>query len=93
MWRAALIAVAALTACAEFPQVDTALAEGNPDLDYPDLLPFERLLDGAPPRLDPAEDENLRARADAVRARADNLRGPVIEPETRGRMEDGVTPR
>ena len=60
--------------------------------DYPALLPMDQLL--AEPelpaaRVDPviATDET-RTRADDLRARADALRGPVIEPELKRRIEE-----
>ena len=91
MWRAWIILGFALTACAEFPEVDAALAKGDPSVDYPALLPFEQLLSQQEARLHETDDDTLRARADGLRSRADALRGPVIDPRTRDRMEDGVT--
>ena len=90
MWRVWIILGVALTACAEFPEVDAALASDRASAEYPDLLPFEQLLDAREPRLTDSDDEALRARAAGLRNRADGLRGPVIEPQTRDRMNDGV---
>ncbi|SHG84455.1 hypothetical protein [Marivita hallyeonensis] len=90
MWRGVIIVVVSLSACAEFPDVDAALAKGDATRDYPALLPFEQLLNAEEPRLADTDDEALRARADALRGRADALRGPVIDGNTRGRMADGV---
>lgn len=81
----------ALAACAEFPQVDAALAEGDPEADYPELLPFEQLLAGEEPQLSETDDAALLARAAELRNRANGLRGPVIDRDTRDRMDDGVT--
>lgn len=92
MWRVWIILGMALTACAEFPEVDAALASDGPPLDYPELLPFEQLLTASEPRLTETDDDALRARAAGLRNRADGLRGPVIEPQTRDRMNDGVAP-
>ena len=80
-----------LTACAEFPQVDTALGAADQTATYPTLLPFEALLDAQEPRLSETDDALLRARADALRRRADVLRKPVIDGQTRDRMDDGVS--
>lgn len=77
----ALCAACALSACA-----------GGQD-DYPRLLPTEQVL--AEPALpahaatvaaDAPPEAAVVARAEALRARADALRGPVIEPGTRARM-------
>lgn len=72
-------ALAALSAC------------GGAQGDYPALLPTAEAL--AEPAI-PAHaggasptGEDITARADALRARADALRRPVIEPATRARMK------
>lgn len=62
--------------------------------DYPRLLPTDQILaeptlpDHAPDAaLSPADvDAEAQARADALRQRAEALRGPVIEPGTLARM-------
>lgn len=69
-----------------------ALAACSDGQDYPRLLPTSQVL--AAPALpahagDAAQsppDRAITARADALRARAEALRRPVIEPETRARM-------
>lgn len=65
-------------------------AEGDA---YPRLLPTEVILaepvlpDHAPPAAAPGPVRaDAAARADALRQRAEALRGPVIEPEIRARM-------
>lgn len=64
---------------------------GDPGTDYPALLPTAALL--AEPVLPPhvgdagaATAAPAQSRAEALRARAGALRGPVIEPATRARM-------
>lgn len=62
---------------------------------YPDLLPTEQIL--AEPTLPSHStdavsssntvDAQANARADALRARAEALKKPVIEPDTRARMQ------
>lgn len=91
MWRLWIILGLTLSACAEFPEVDAALSEGAARQDYPDLLPFEQVLSADDPRLAQGDDAALRARAADLRSRAPGLRRPVIDPETRDRMNDGVT--
>ncbi|WP_411958169.1 hypothetical protein [Paracoccus homiensis] len=69
------------------------LAACAADDGYPDLRPTAEML--APPQLTPEENapattrQTAESRADALRARADALRGPVIEPELRQRMQGG----
>lgn len=58
---------------------------------YPELMPTDQLL--AEPSLSPdatnpeATTENVESQADALRARAEELRKPVIDPATRSRMQ------
>lgn len=91
MWRVWIVLGLGLAACAEFPEVDAALAQGDPAAEYPELLPFEVLLASDEPRVLESDDAALRARAEALRNRADGLRRPVIDRQTRDRMADGVT--
>lgn len=90
MWRVWITLGFVLSACAQFPDVDAALAENNPDPEIPVLLPFEDLLASDDPRLTKTDDDSLRARAEALRTRAGALRRPVIDRPTRTRMEAGV---
>lgn len=90
MWRAWIMLGFVVTACAEFPEVDAALAAGAPQSEYPALLPFEQLLAQEDPRLDTGDVDTLRSRATELRNRADGLRGPVIDGEAQDRMNDGV---
>lgn len=76
--------------CATLPLLSAC--SGQSGNDYPTLLPMDQLL--AEPelpaaRVDPdiATDE-ARTRAEDLRARADTLRGPVIEPELKRRIEE-----
>jgi hypothetical protein len=91
MWRAWISLALVVTACAEFPEVDAALSRGDPQAGYPDLLPLEALLSADDPRISETDDRALLGRAAALRARANALRRPVIDRQTRSRMEDGVT--
>lgn len=63
-----------LSACAEFPEVDAAFSDSAVSADYPTLVPFEQLSAADPPRLSETDDDVLRARAAALRGRADALR-------------------
>lgn len=90
MWRAVLIPVFLLASCAEFPEVDAALATGEPQAEYPALLPFEDLVAQQNGEFTAADDDVLIRRAEDLRSRANGLRGPVIDRGTRDRMDDGV---
>ncbi|WP_439123271.1 hypothetical protein [Marivita sp.] len=90
MWRAWIIILFVATACTEFPEVDAALSGGDPNAEYPTLLPFEQLVSDQDTNLTEADDDALRARAAALRNRANGLRTPVIDQGTRDRMDDGV---
>ena len=90
MWRVWIIFCMWLTACAEFPEVDASLEQGESNTEYPELLPFDDLLSSDDPQLSESDDDVLLARAEALRNRADGIRGPVIDSPTRERMEDGI---
>jgi len=65
---------------------------GGQSGDYPSLLPMDQLL--AEPELPAAGIDptvasgTARTRADDLRARADALRGPVVEPDLRRRIKE-----
>lgn len=63
----------------------SACADRQPG--YPALIPTDDILAEPEQIPDPvAEAEIQKARADALRDRAEALRGPVIDPESRRRM-------
>ncbi|MDO5614321.1 MAG: hypothetical protein Q4G14_13910 [Paracoccus sp. (in: a-proteobacteria)] len=72
-----------------------AAACGDGGADYPSLVPAETILaepalpaDTAAAATDPATAAApVQSRADALRNRAQDLRGPVIDPATRARMD------
>lgn len=90
MWRVWIILGLLLTACADFPEVDAALEGGDPNGEYPALLPFEQLVSDQDAALSDTDGDLLLTRAADLRNRADGLRSPVIDPDTRDRMNDGV---
>ncbi|SLN74372.1 hypothetical protein ROJ8625_04048 [Roseivivax jejudonensis] len=79
-----------LAGCATFPEIDAAESADVATAPYPDLVPIGTLLAQQPPRATPALEAEVTARADALRARADALRGPVIDAPTRDRLSRGV---
>ena len=91
-----LLAFAALSlaGCSTFPQLDEALDPDLKDDPYPRLVPAESLRAQAPtPDLTVEDRADIDARVATLRARADTLRGAVIDPDTRARMARGVHER
>ncbi len=87
---AVLVPVLALCACTQFPELDQTATTGVSEAPYPDLLPLSALLADRAPTATREEAAALTGRAEALRRRADALRGDVIEPEARTRLETGV---
>jgi len=91
---ACLAAMIALAACAEPYPVAPDLVASGAGAPYPDLVPAERIARQVPPAAaagaDAAPSGAIGSRAARLRARADRLRGPVIDPETEDRMRRGV---
>ncbi len=77
-----------LAACTEFPELDRAMSPEARRAGYPALVPVEPILfaafRGQPDT--PAETAWLVRRAAGLRARADALRGPVIDTASRARL-------
>ncbi len=72
-----LVALPLLAACAQFPDLDAAVSEEAKTAPPPELVPVERILGPAtavPPSTGDETEEELRARAAALRARANRLR-------------------
>jgi len=84
----------ALAACAEPYPVAPELAASGADTPYPELVPAERITAQVLPATTPGAAKPPTAaigdRAARLRARADRLRGPVIDPGTESRMRRGV---
>lgn len=71
-----LAAVAVVTGCAQFPDLDGTISPEMEKADYPDLVPIDRLRAMSTPDTEAGtrEAEALEARAAALRARANRLR-------------------
>ena len=91
MGRSWIVLGLVLGACAQFPEVDEALATDGAPVTEPELLPFEQLVVEQDPEIEDEDDETLLRRADELRQRTDNLRPPVIDNQTLDRMNAGVT--
>lgn len=89
-----LIPFLALTACAQFPALEASISPSAQDADYPDLVQWEPLLAAAvgTPQRNANIEQALDRRAAALRSRAAQLRGPVVDRATRARMRRGVAP-
>jgi hypothetical protein len=83
---------ATLMGCTQFPALDGAITEQGQNAQYPDLIPVETLLAlSAPSAVSPEQTASgLNARVTALRNRAARLRGPVVDTNTRRRMQNGV---
>ena len=81
-----------LAACAEFPALDGTIAPEAAALPYPQLQPLAPVLAAADatPTTPPAPVEAVETRADALRARAAGLRGPILDAATEDRMQAGI---
>ena len=90
MLRAGLSALAfavALAACATFPELDAVISDGARKADYPTLIPVDGILvRRASGQITEQTDDILRARAANLQARANLLRGIVVDDETRRRL-------
>ena len=80
----------ALSACADWPDLDHAVSPEARRSDYPVLVPLNEVLDRRGlARSDATDGEILAARAANLRARAALLRGVSVDDDTRLRL----TPR
>ena len=80
----------ALAACTTFPEIDAVETPGVDSAPYPDLVPIGTLLETGPPRATPEIRAGVESRAAALRSRAAALQGPIVDPQTRSRMEAGA---
>lgn len=74
-----------LSACVEFPDLDSVISEDSRRADFPNLIPIDPILMSAQSDSDLADTiaKNLIARAADLKRRARALRGPVIERRIR----------
>ncbi|MDU8929979.1 hypothetical protein RXV86_21550 [Alisedimentitalea sp. MJ-SS2] len=87
-----LLPVMVLSACASFPELEGTVPTHMEAAEFPKLVPVEPLLAGSQEvQITPETESSLVARANALRARAARLRGPIVDRGTRARMRAGVT--
>ncbi len=86
-----LILVTALAACAQFPALEGRVSAVDRAAPFPILVPLGPLiaLAGGDAGTMPAA-AGLEGRIAALNARAAALRGDIIDPATRARMQAGV---
>lgn len=87
-----LVAVLALGACTQFPELDDTISPELERADFPALVPVEPLLaTAAAGRVDPVQTEAaLLGRLSRLRARAARLRGSVLSGRERQRLSEGL---
>ncbi|MEP4197693.1 MAG: hypothetical protein ABJL99_18875 [Aliishimia sp.] len=80
-------------ACTQFPELDATVPKSAKTDKYPRLAPIDDLLAQAKstPERSEQTQTTLTNRAAALRARANRLRGPIIDTATRTRMRNGVS--
>lgn len=92
MTRGLLALTLFLTACTAFPELDGKASETAKAAPFPKLQPMDQLLAAGaePPRLTDADVNALLARVQRLKARANRLRGPVVDRATRIRMQGAL---
>ncbi|SIN98827.1 hypothetical protein [Vannielia litorea] len=92
MTRAALLLCLALAGCTQFPELDAVTSASAKSAAYPRLVPIDGILARAGSSgTDPvALRSSLEARVAGLRTRAARMRGPIIEPPVRARMNDAL---
>lgn len=90
--RFPLILLVAVSACAQFPELDGTVAPSVANASPPDLIPLTALFAQAntSSQIVQTAQSDIAPRLSGLRARADRLRRPVIDPATRSRMLRGV---
>jgi hypothetical protein len=85
---ALILCAAALLGCAPLPD---GLSPRTSTAPPPPLLPLDTLLAGVDaPVATAAVADNLAGRAARLRARADLMRAPVLDPDTRARLAAAI---
>jgi len=77
----------ALAGCADFPALDASVSDRARQADYPKILPLEAFFRQTARPSASFLTGPLPTRARNLRARAQALRGPVIDPASRARMQ------
>ncbi len=87
----AVLTLGLMAGCTDFPELDAQIGIDSRATTYPDLVPVEDITSAVPPAaITPQTGEELDARTKTLRARADRLRGEIIDEDTRRRMQSGI---
>ena len=82
---------ALLTGCNDFPQLNDGVDDATRDAKYPKLVPVETIQARFNnPLIDEDISPELEARVARLKARANRLRGGVVDQDTRERFKAGV---
>lgn len=86
------LALLAIPACTQFPELDETQTAALDAASYPALVPIEPIIAGidAPAETAVETEAAFDARLSGLRARADRLRGTVLSTEERRRLEAGL---
>lgn len=77
-----------LVGCSQFPELENVSSPGVADSPYPRLVPIDRLAAdrNRASEVGAETEAALAARVARLRARADRLRGAVIDPASQNRL-------
>ncbi len=77
-------------ACAPFPALENRVSADAARADFPQLVPLAPVLAAASSQAETTPPAAVDDRVAALQARAAALRGAVVDPATRSRMQDGI---
>lgn len=84
--------LALLAGCINVPSLDDQITEADMEAAFPRLVPAEQIQQAAGTgAIQPETQSSLEDRVTALNRRADGLRGTGLDPQTRARMQAGVT--
>ncbi|MBZ8118678.1 hypothetical protein KUD11_08450 [Roseovarius sp. LXJ103] len=80
-----------LAACSQFPELDASVSDSVREARYPDLVPLAQLdVAAREGRITDETTEGTEARIAELEARADRLRGRVLDAPSRERLAQKV---
>ena len=88
----AFSAALGLVSCTDVPELDATVPDYLEKADYPPLVSLDSDQFSTTPPEDEAEKlrNSLEGRRSALEKRSRDLKEPIIDPDTRARMKDGV---
>jgi len=87
----ALTLAALLGACSDFPQLDDAVSPAAKNAAYPSLVPMDQVLvDTQDVQITDETVTTLSGRMNGLKGRATRAKRPVIDDETRNRLQDAI---